>query len=169
MKNGKLTHLLATAYLTFAVGNTSPIYADDTEIYLNSASTSGAANILFSLDTSSSMGTLVDENNNGVIDTGERPRIEVLKEAMLTVLDSLPPLNAGLMRYHYYGGPILYPVAHVDEFACVIEGNCTTTTATTGIQTVTNVLTDGNDDVEQEGALTVILTGIFPFGTNYDK
>ena len=157
MKNGKLSHLLATAMLTFAVGNTSPVYADDTEIYLNSGLTSGAANILFNLDTSGSMGSHVDENNNGVIDSGERIRMEVLKEAMLTVLDSLPSLNAGLMRYHYYGGPILYPVANVDQFACVIEGNCTTATATTGVQTVTNVLIDGNDDAEQEGALTVTL------------
>ncbi|HJP37462.1 MAG TPA: hypothetical protein QF901_15915, partial [Gammaproteobacteria bacterium] len=133
MKNGILSHLLATAMLTFAVGNTSPVYADDTEIYLNSGLTSGAANILFNLDTSGSMGSHVDENNNGVIDSGERIRMEVLKEAMLTVLDSLPSLNAGLMRYHYYGGPILYPVANVDQFACVIEGNCTTATATTGV------------------------------------
>lgn len=100
MKKGKLSHLLATAYIVFAVGNTSMVYADDTEIYLNSASSSGGANILFSLDTSGSMGTLVDENNDGDIDPGERSRIEVLKEAMFTVLDSLPPLNAGLMRYH---------------------------------------------------------------------
>ncbi len=160
MKNGKLSHLVATAYLVFAVGNTSMVYADDTEIYLNSASSSGAANILFSLDTSGSMGGLVDENNNGVIDAGERSRIEVLKEAMLVVLDSLPSLNAGIMRYHYHGGPILYPVAAIDEFACVIEGNCTTGTAATGIQTTTTVLTNGNDDVEQEGALTVTLDNV---------
>jgi type IV pilus assembly protein PilY1 len=157
MFKGKLSHLIAAAYLSFAVGNTSMVYADDTEIYLNSASSAGTSNILFSLDTSGSMGTLVDENNNGTIDPGERPRIEVLKEAMLTVLDSLPPLNAGILRYHYYGGPILYPVANVDEFACVIEGNCSVTTGTTGIQTVTSVLTTGNNDVEQEGALTVTM------------
>jgi type IV pilus assembly protein PilY1 len=157
MFKGKLSHLVTAAYLSFAVGNTSMVYADDTEIYLNSASSAGTSNILFSLDTSGSMGTLVDENNNGTIDAGERSRIEVLKEAMLTVLDSLPPLNAGILRYHYYGGPILYPVANVDEFACVIEGNCSALTGTTGIQTVTSVLTNGDDDAEQEGSLTVTL------------
>jgi type IV pilus assembly protein PilY1 len=157
MKHGKISHLLSAALLSFTVGNTSLVYADDTEIYLNSASAAGAANILFSLDTSGSMSSAVDENNNGTIDSGERSRMEVLKEAMITVLDSLPPLNAGLMRFHYYGGPILYPVANIDEYACVIEGNCTPTTATTGIVTTTNVITNGNDDVELEDGTTMVL------------
>jgi len=156
MKHGKISHLLSAAFLSFAVGNTSLVYADDTEIYLNSASAAGAANILFSLDTSGSMSSTVDENNNGTIDAGERTRMEVLKEAMITVLDSLPPLNAGLMRYHYYGGPILYPVANIDEYACVIEGNCTAETVTTGIVTSTNVITNGNDDVELEDGTTMV-------------
>jgi len=157
MKHGKISHLITAAYLAFAVGNTSLVYADDTEIYLNSSSAAGAANILFSLDTSGSMSGRVDEDNNGTIDTGERTRMEVLKEAMITVLDSLPPLNAGLMRYHYYGGPILYPVANIDEFACVIEGNCTTATVTTGNVTTTSVITNGDDDVELEDGTTMVL------------
>jgi type IV pilus assembly protein PilY1 len=159
MKNGKLTHFLMTAYLSFAVGNSSPLNADDTEIYLDTPpTTTSAANILFNLDTSGSMGNAVDENNNGVIDDGERIRMDVLKEAMNTVLDSLPALNAGIMRYHYYGGPILYPVAHLDELACVIEDNCTTSSPTTGILTVTTVLTDdGDNDAEQAGSGAVTL------------
>ncbi len=158
MKKGKLGHLVASAYLTFAIGNTSLVYADDTEIYLNSTKSSAQSNVLFILDTSGSMGfNRVDENNNGTIDSGERRRIDVLKEAMGTALDSLPPLNAGLMRFHGYGGPILYPVAAVDEFACVVEGNCTTGSGTTGTVNLTNVLTNGDDDAEQEGALTVVL------------
>lgn len=160
MKNGKLSHLIVATYLTFTVGNTSLVYADDTEIYLNSAASAGAANILFNLDTSGSMSTEVDENNDGDIDPGERSRMEVLREAMLTVLDSLPPINAGIMRYHYYGGPILYPVSPLDEFACVIEGNCTTATATTGIVSTTNVITSGDDDVELEDGVTMILNRV---------
>lgn len=157
MRFAKINYLVLTSLLSFVVGNTSIVYADDTEIYLNSSSTAGAANILFSLDTSGSMSSTVDENNNGTIDAGERTRMEVLKEAMITVLDSLPPLNAGLMRYHYYGGPILYPVANIDEYACVIEGNCTAATVTTGIVTTTNVITNGDDDVELEDGTTMVL------------
>ena len=124
MKHSKIIHLLASAYLTITLGSSSVVYADDTEIYLTASTDTALANLLFNLDTSGSMGEPVDENNNGVIDTGERTRIEVLKEAMGVVLDSLPNINVGLMRYHYYGGPILYPVARLDEDACVIEGNC---------------------------------------------
>ncbi|MDA0822196.1 MAG: PilC/PilY family type IV pilus protein [Proteobacteria bacterium] len=156
MKHNKVTHFLTAAYLSFVVGNTSMVYADDTEIYLNSSASTGSANLLFNLDTSGSMGDPVDENNNGVIDAGERSRIDVLKEAMATVLDSLPSLNAGLMRYHYYGGPILYPVAALDTEACLIEGNCTNDGAPTGIQTVTTLISSDNDDVEQEGTSAAV-------------
>ncbi len=160
MKHNKLIHLLTSAMLTFMVGSSAPVYADDTEIYLNSASSTAPANLLFNLDTSGSMGELVDENNNGVIDAGERSRIVVLKEAMNAVLDSLPTLNAGIMRYHYHGGPILYPVANIDELACEVEGNCAVgSPAAGGVQTLTNQITSGNDDAEQEDALTVLLNG----------
>ncbi|MGR9089577.1 MAG: hypothetical protein ACU85U_03225, partial [Gammaproteobacteria bacterium] len=157
MKQGKFTYLIASALLTFSIGNSSVIYADDTEIYLNSSNSDGAANLLFNLDTSGSMGAPVDENNNGVIDPGERSRIDVLKDAMGTVLDSLPSINAGLMRHQYYGGPILYPVAALDSEACGIEGNCSVGGAVAGVQTVTTLLASDDDDAEQTGALTVTL------------
>ena len=51
-------------------------------------------------------------------------------------------------------------MAHIDEFACVIEGNCTAATATTGIQTSTNVITSGNDDVEQESSSPLAALGM---------
>ena len=158
MKQQKLTHFLTTLLLVFAVGSSS-VTADDTEIYLNSSSSSAAQNILFNLDTSGSMGSSVDENNNGVIDPGERSRIEVLREAMITVLDSLPSLNAGLMRYHWWGGPILYPVASLDQEACVVEGNCTSSTSPSGDIIVSNNLASDNDDVVQVGALGLVLDG----------
>ncbi len=160
MKYSKLTHILTSATLTFLVGSHAPVYADDTEIYLNSASSTAPANILFNLDTSGSMGETVDENNNGVIDPGERSRIVVLKEAMDAVLDSLPTLNAGIMRYHYHGGPILYPIAPIDALACEVEGNCAVNSAAAaGIQTITTLLSSDNDDAEEEDSLTVLLNG----------
>ncbi len=164
MKHSKIIHLLASAYLTITLGSSSVVYADDTEIYLTASTDTALANLLFNLDTSGSMGEPVDENNNGVIDTGERTRIEVLKEAMGVVLDSLPNINVGLMRYHYYGGPILYPVARLDEDACVIEGNCAPSGAGTGIQTVTTLLASGDDDAEQEGVAVTLDRSALDFG-----
>ncbi len=158
MKHSKIINLLTSAVLTFTVGAVAPVSADDTEIYLNSASSTAPANLLFNLDTSGSMGDPVDENNNGVIDAGERSRIVVLKEAMNAVLDSLPSLNAGIMRYHYHGGPILYPIAGIDKLACEVEGTCAVGAALAGgNQVVTNVLNSGSDDAEEQDALTVVL------------
>lgn len=148
---------LAAFLYTFLLGLPSSSLADDTEIYTDSPSSTGIANILFNLDTSGSMGSLVDENNNGVIDTGERSRIAVLKDAMNTLLDSMPALNVGLMRYHYYGGPILFPVANLNEFACDIEGNCPVISggATSGGTPVTT-LANGAGDAEEYDATTVV-------------
>ena len=166
MKFNKSIHFLASAYLAVVVGHTTFVYADDTEIYLQSSASSGNANLLFNLDTSGSMGNRVDENNNGFIDEDERTRIEVLKDAMAVVLDSLPSINAGVMRYHYHGGPILYPVAPLDIDACVVEGNCVSPVSTAGIQAVTTLLSSDDDDAEQEGVLSVSLDG---FGIGIGK
>lgn len=157
MKFTKISHLLASAFLTVAVGSSSVVYADDTEIYLTASTDTGKANLLFNLDTSRSMAAQVDENNNGAFEPSERSRIDVLKAAMLTVLDSLPSINAGIMRYHFHGGPILYPVVALDSDACVVEGNCSSNAPLTGIQSVTTVIVDGNDDAEEIGATTVVL------------
>lgn len=146
--------------------------ADDTEIYTDSPSSTGIANILFNLDTSGSMGNRVDENNNGTIDSGERTRIEVLKDAMNTLLDSMPALNVGLMRYHYHGGPILFPVANLNLNACDIEGNCPVVSAgTTSGGTETANLSNDDGDAEEFDATTVVnvnttlTVGLNPAGT----
>ncbi|MGR8950253.1 MAG: pilus assembly protein [Gammaproteobacteria bacterium] len=111
------------------------------------------------------MTVTVDENNDGTADPAtERPRIDVLKEAMRTVLDSMPSLNAGLMRSHYHGGPILYPVANLDEQACVVEGNCLAAGSPTGIQTVTTLISDGDNDAEEEGGATTLGRSALDFG-----
>ncbi len=166
------TVFLAAFLYTLGLGIPTSSLADDTEIYTDSPSSTGIANILFNLDTSGSMGNRVDENNNGVIDTGERKRIDVLKDAMNTLLDSMPALNVGLMRYHRYGGPILFPVVNLNEFACDIENNCPVVSSgsTTG-STIAESLDDGSGDAEEYDATTVVeanttLTiGLNPAGT----
>jgi len=155
----QLIQFLFITAITFITGISTPVLADDTEIYLNSSSSTGQSNILFNLDTSGSMSSIVDEDNDGITgEPGERSRIDVLKEAMNTLLDTMPALNVGLMRYHYYGGPILFPVANLATEACVIEGNCTTSTAPTGTQTITKLLSDNNDDATEADAGTMDLS-----------
>jgi len=155
----RIIHLICITAMTFMTGISTPVLADDTEIYLNSSSSTGQSNILFNLDTSGSMGSIVDEDNDGITgEAGERSRIDVLKEAMNTLLDTMPALNAGIMRYHYYGGPILFPIANLATEACVIEGNCTTSTAPTGTSTITKLLSDDNDDATEADAGTMDLS-----------
>ena len=142
---------------TAIAGLANVALAADTEIYLDTASSTGVANILFNLDTSGSMIAPVDENNDGIIDEGERSRIEVLQEAMITLLDIMPNLNVGLMRYNYYGGAMLFPVAALDGFACDIEGDCPEpATGPTGMGSETVIVSEGGDDVEEEAALNVV-------------
>ncbi|GAB6041023.1 PilC/PilY family type IV pilus protein [Endothiovibrio diazotrophicus] len=101
------------------------LQAEDSEIFFGGA-TSGEEvirpNVLFIMDTSGSMGTTVSG-------TG-KSRMENMKEALHTILDSTSSINVGLMRFHSRdgsntdGGPILFPVANIDGDACDYE-ECT--------------------------------------------
>tara|TARA_R110002072_G_C7974566_1_gene535221 strand:+ start:4775 stop:10147 length:5373 start_codon:yes stop_codon:yes gene_type:complete len=156
--NSHYTTPVLAFLITALTGVTAPVYADndDTEIYLNSPSSTGTANILLNLDTSGSMSSTVDEDNDGVLESGERSRLEVMKEATINLLNNMSALNVGLMRYHYYGGPILFPISNLNEFACEIEGNCTAATAVTGTATITTLMSDNNDDgVEAHDTVTL--------------
>ncbi|MFT6285576.1 MAG: type IV pilus assembly protein PilY1 [Alcanivorax sp.] len=100
------------AKVALAAFVTSPVWADDTEIFF--ADTGGETvrtNVLFIIDTSGSMGEEVrDENGNG---TGE-DRLEAVQRGFRTVLNELTNVNVGLMRFSNPGGPILYPVVNID-------------------------------------------------------
>ncbi|WJG08480.1 PilC/PilY family type IV pilus protein [Aliiglaciecola sp. LCG003] len=82
-------------------------FADDLEIYLG---TSDAAveyypNVLFIMDTSGSMG--------GKDNTTETRMLRV-QNALKETLGSVTNINAGLMRFSDFGGPVLYPVSPID-------------------------------------------------------
>lgn len=89
------------------------LVADDTEIYFSGAGVSQVKpNVLFVLDTSFSMQSLVDTNGNGVTkidhdsdpntkkinDPGDISRIETLHDAMENLLTGLDNVNVGIMR-----------------------------------------------------------------------
>ncbi len=158
IQRNRLTVFFTAFMYTTLMGLPCSTLADDTEIYTDSPSSTGIANILFNLDTSGSMGNTVDENNNGTLDSGERSRIEVLKDAMNTLLDSMPALNVGLMRYHRYGGPILFPVSNLNLDACDIEGDCPVASGSgvTGTASLASTIASDDSDAEEYDATTVV-------------
>jgi len=97
------TVLFAFCYVLLG---TTPVWADDTEIYFGSNTSGVKNNILFVIDTSGSMaGT----------DSDSVSRIDELKAAFKTLLTGLDNVNVGLMRFSNPGGPILYPVTDINK------------------------------------------------------
>lgn len=130
-------HTLVFAMLIFF---TSPGYSDDTEIYLGggTASVEVKPNVLFVLDTSSSM---TNKDGTGIT------RLQRMKTALNSILTQASNINVGMMRFHGEGGPVLYPVADIDANANEIEGN----NNDEGI--ANSRVNNGNDDAEQASAV----------------
>lgn len=138
MKHIKLTtsfKFFLAAVFGLTTGWSAVTQADDTEVFFTAAANQGAStirpNILFVLDTSSSM-------NAEVEGTGLN-RLENMKLALQSVLATADNVNVGLMRFHDRGGPVLYPVSYIDE---VVEQ---------GVEagTVIATIKSGNDDATQ--------------------
>ena len=113
--------------------------SDDTDVFFGSAAGTGETrpNVLLVLDTSGSMGAR---------DELPQSRLERMKDAVKSMLQSDIDMNIGLMKFNgvYGGGPVLYPVTALDAIVC--EGtDCKTPTAADNVY-----LVDGNyGDVEQ--------------------
>ena len=107
---------------------------DDLEIYLG---TGGSAvtynpNVMFIMDTSGSM-----RGKDGT----EESRMLRVQNALKDALTSATNINAGLMRFSDFGGPVLYPIRSIDE---AVRPEIITSTAA------------GSDDAyEISGAVTV--------------
>lgn len=81
--------------------------AEDSEIFFNSSTNAVKPNILFVFDTSGSM--------NGNPSNDDRPKIDIIKQAMRAVIDEAPPVNIGMARFtKSNGAAILYPVTDID-------------------------------------------------------
>ncbi|PVZ70450.1 PilC/PilY family type IV pilus protein [Pelagibaculum spongiae] len=133
----KLSRSTAASFLLTAL-LISAVMADDTEVFTQSSS-SVNPNVLIILDTSKSMTETV------VTDSLMRSRLNILKDALDTILDASADVNMGIMRFTNPGGAILFPVADVDALACDIEGNCG---GGSGGQLVTTPIQTGADDTE---------------------
>lgn len=81
---------------------------DDLDIFIgtSSSATTYNPNVLFIMDTSGSM-----ESKDGTSQTRMLRVQNALKDALATATN----INAGLMRFSDYGGPILYPATNIND------------------------------------------------------
>jgi|GEM_PF-6451479 len=120
----KLRPVLSAIVLTMVAFN--PVWSDDTEIFYGStAATDASPNVMFVLDGSGSMNWWDCEgqsqpNKYGPCYTGQKSRLEILKESLKSVLDSTSDINVGLMRFSHEksGGRVLFPIMPIDQQLC---------------------------------------------------
>lgn len=101
MKFQRLSYLLGVSFITLTTGLNTPVYADDTEIYLGATPDASSIknNILFVLDTSFSMKNKVDVNGDGDTDDPEdESRIAILQSALDSIITGLDNANVGYVR-----------------------------------------------------------------------
>lgn len=98
------------------------VCADDTEVFFppvdSGLTQSVRPNILFIMDTSGSMANTDGTNTS---------RLDRVKQALNSILDEMAQnTNVGLMRLSDdEGGPVLFPVSHIEANADEIEAACT--------------------------------------------
>ena len=120
----KLRAVLITCFLSVFLFH--PVWADDIEIYLNSATGGSAApNLLFILDASLSMRRFdcLDGSSSANSPCGDGSksgttrRVERMVDAMEQVLSTLPDnFNVGLMRFGGFdGGRVIYPMSRLGD------------------------------------------------------
>ena len=158
----KIILVITSLSLVFA---TSISRADDTEIYFSSGSATESVlrpNVLFILDTSGSMLTVTDSGQT---------RIDELKDAMETVLDSLNDVNVGLMRFNdaqsQEGGPVIFPINYIDGDVSEVVGDSGQNTVTEIVNTafLESDLDDGEEVITTgEISLTDATLDAFDFG-----
>jgi type IV pilus assembly protein PilY1 len=100
---------LACSFTAFALSFFISLsaFGDDLEIYLGTSESQVTynPNVLFIMDTSGSM-----SNRDG----GSQSRMQRVQIALNQALENATNINAGLMRFSDYGGPILFPVRGID-------------------------------------------------------
>ena len=102
----KVSLSLSACLLSFLISFSA--FGDDLEIYLGTGTSAVTynPNVLFIMDTSGSMGTK---------DNGIDSRMQIVQDALRSALANATNINAGLMRFSDYGGPILFPVRDIDS------------------------------------------------------
>lgn len=135
----KFFFTLTTFTLVFSAG--SIVQADDTEIYFTGGGLDEAVrpNVLFILDTSGSMTSIVSNSGN-------KQRIEVMKDAVKQVIEDVEDINIGLMRFTSgSGGPVLFPITYVEENVFNVVGETASATTIDYESSITNGANDAKE------------------------
>ena len=136
MKFRNISWLCSFSLITFL----NVAVADDLDIFIgtsNSAQTYNP-NVLFIMDTSGSMGSM---------DGGSESRMLRVQNALKTALGQATNINAGLMRFSDYGGPILYPVTDINQTIDVQMSTSTAGSQNDGYEMSSSVNTTSDDIV----------------------
>lgn len=143
----QLCHFLLAFLFTLAGGGAQ---ADDTEIYFSAGSSSSSPirpNVLLILDSSGSMDATVSG-------TG-KTRMQLMKEAMVEIINNMQEVNVGLMRFTYDdGGPILYPITYIDDPAATVVSEPDDTKPA-----FTYTIAAGTDDAQEDISSSAVTTG----------
>ncbi|MGD8941494.1 MAG: VWA domain-containing protein, partial [Gammaproteobacteria bacterium] len=122
----------------------TPVVADDTEIFFSSTNSAVKPNVLFVLDTSGSMNWT---------DGQSQSRLNRMKEALTSILTNATNINVGLMRFNGSngGGPVLFPLSYIDQDVCEIE-SC----ANSNTHSISVSVSQDSDDAEEATASGVV-------------
>ncbi|GAC14424.1 PilC/PilY family type IV pilus protein [Aliiglaciecola lipolytica] len=126
-------------------------FGDDLEIYLGNsdAAVEYYPNVLFIMDTSGSM---------GAYDNTSQTRMLRVQNALKETLSKVTNVNAGLMRFSDYGGPILYPISQIDSSVLPVI----TKTVSAGDDDAHEILGNvnrGSDEVRLTYGTTTVTSG----------
>ncbi|GAC10588.1 PilC/PilY family type IV pilus protein [Paraglaciecola chathamensis] len=121
-------------FLLLCLSSSMRAWADDLEIYFGTSNEQVKydPNVLFIMDTSGSMGAYDNTNES---------RMLRVQNALKETLRSVTNVNAGLMRFSDYGGPILYPVRPIDD--------------TVSPELITPIVQSSDDATERSGSVSL--------------
>ncbi len=146
----RLRQILVSLLVSWVV--VLPVWADDTDIYIRQAvglGESARPNVLFMLDNSGSMRNNIRLANG--TPTSEM-RIDVLKQALVQMLNEVHNVNVGLARFAKLikegkppvNAPIMFPVFYIDADLKEVPGEDQDST----IEIITRI-SNGADDAEE--------------------
>lgn len=125
---------------------------DDLEIYLGTGGTSNIynPNVLFIMDSSGSMAAK---------DGTDETRMLRVQNALKTALGSATNINAGLMRFSDFGGPVLFPIRGIDS-PVTPEIVIPITLGTDDAYEIANNVTLSSNQIELTKGTDTVLTGL---------
>ena len=160
-------NVVLIAALYTLLGGSNLLLADDTEVFFGAqtAQSTSYPNVLFILDTSGSMSS---QDGTGMT------RLDRMKNAVETILDTATNINVGLMRYNGYnsGGPVLFPITYIDKELCpngVCGGGSPEVSLAIRVDQSSDDATESSDTLEVKTDGPVLTMFMNPSGYGYTK